>query len=313
MATHSFMATHSTITALKDPLPTEKLPRPANLTDCLPCWEKLDRLGWTGGIAFDSYGTRLGIRVTEPQVLPQIAARLPPGWAAADSPVVEGLYSLQVGRADPRRRSRPYHLLYHGVGRLARTPDLEEALGILESDLHMQVAARAREFLFVHAGVVGWQGGAIVLPGRSFSGKTSLVAALVRAGATYYSDEYAVLDAAGRVQPYLKPLSLRGADGSPARKCTAEDLGGQSGGPALPISLIASAKYQPQSAWHPRPLSPGQALMALLDNTVQVRRQPERALGILQKAASSAAGVKSRRGEADTAAAWILRHMKQEK
>ena len=288
---------------------TDALPRPANLEDCLPCWAKLERLGWAGGIAFDSYGTRLGIRVTDPAVLPRIAALLPPGWAAAGSPVVEGLYSLKIGQPDPRRRSRPYHLLYQGIGRLARTPDFEELLGILESDLHAQVAAHARGFLFVHAGVVGWQGRAIVLPGRSFSGKTSLVAALVRAGATYYSDEYAVLDAEGQVHPYPKPLSLRGEDGSPAGTCTAEELGGQSGGPALPIGLIASAKYQPPASWRPRPLSPGQTLMALLDNTVQVRRQPEQALAILQKAASSAAGFKSRRGEADTAAAWILKRL----
>jgi hypothetical protein len=42
----------------------------------------------------------------------------------------------------------------------------------------------------------------MVLPGKSFAGKTTLVAALVRAGAEYWSDEYAVLDANGDVHPY---------------------------------------------------------------------------------------------------------------
>jgi hypothetical protein len=36
-----------------------------------------------------------------------------------------------------------------------------------------------------------------VLPGRSFAGKTTLVAALVQVGAEYWSDEYPVLDAEG--------------------------------------------------------------------------------------------------------------------
>ena len=43
--------------------------------------------------------------------------------------------------------------------------------------------------------IVTWgRGRAIVIPGRTFSGKSTLVAELVRAGATYYSDEYAVED-----------------------------------------------------------------------------------------------------------------------
>ena len=42
---------------------------------------------------------------------------------------------------------------HQGVARLARTTDLEEALAALEADLHAQVAARAKDRLFVHAGV----------------------------------------------------------------------------------------------------------------------------------------------------------------
>ena len=61
----------------------------------------------------------------------------------------------------------------------------------------------------MHAGVVGWNGRALLLPGRTLSGKTTLVAELLRAGATYYSDELAVLDARGRVHPFPKPLAIR--------------------------------------------------------------------------------------------------------
>jgi hypothetical protein len=35
---------------------------------------------------------------------------------------------------------------------------------------------------------------AILIAGRSFSGNTTLAAELVRAGATYYSDEFKVVD-----------------------------------------------------------------------------------------------------------------------
>ena len=285
----------------------EELPRPEDVSDCRPCWERLDRLGWAAGIAFDSHGARLGVRVSDPTVLGRISGLLPPGWQPAPSPIVEGLYSLKVAAPGERPGVRHYHLLYQGVERIARTQDLDEALAALESDLHGQVAARAKDRLFVHAGVVGWRGRAIVLPGRSFTGKTSLTAALVRAGADYYSDEYAVFDDEGRVHPYPRPLSLRREDGTPGGRCTAEDLGGRAGGPALPVGLIVAARHRRGSRFRPRPISPGQALMELLDNTVAAREQPRRSLETLSKAAAAPA-FRGRRGEAEAAAEAILAH-----
>ncbi len=87
--------------------------------------------------------------------------------------------------------------------------DLEVAFGILDAQMRMHIALHAPDHVFVHAGAVGVGGQAIVLPGKSFAGKTTLAAALVRAGAEYCSDEYAALDADGRVHPYPKPLSVR--------------------------------------------------------------------------------------------------------
>ncbi len=285
----------------------QDLPRPADVSDCGPCWERLERIGWSAGIAFESYGARLGVRVNDPDVLDRVVGLLPPGWRPATSPVVEGLYSLKVAAPSADPNVRHYHLLYQGVGRIARTMDLEEALAVLESDLHTQVAARAKDRLFVHAGVVGWRGRAIVLPGRSFSGKTSLTAALVRAGADYYSDEYAVFDDAGRVHPYPRPLSLRREDGTPSGRCTAADLGGRTGGPALPVGLIVAARHGAGARFRPRPISPGQALMELLDNTVVARERPRQSLETLSRVAATAA-IRGRRGEAEVAAEAILSH-----
>ncbi len=54
----------------------------------------------------------------------------------------------------------------------------------------------------VHAGVVELGGRALLLPGSTKSGKSSLVAELLRHGAVYFSDEYALIDAQGRAHPY---------------------------------------------------------------------------------------------------------------
>ena len=288
------------------------LPRPDDVSGCLPCWERLERVGWKAGLAFESHGAALGIRTNDPAVWEQVAALLPPGAVPSSSLLVQELYSLKIAPPGTRAGVRPYHLVYQGIAQIARTRDFAEALAALESSLHLQVAARAQDRLFVHAGVAGWQGRAILVPGRSFSGKTSLTAALVEAGAEYFSDEYAVLDASGRVHPYPKALGLRGEDGQPLPKRTAESLGGRAGAAPLPIGLILDTKFVPGACWRPRALSPGAALLTLLDNTVQVRSQPQWALPILQKAVSEAAAVRSRRGEAAPLAAWALRRLDAE-
>ena len=139
---------------------------------------KLDRLGWADGICFTSYGLRIGIRVNEPEVLARLPDHLPPGWKPARSPIVDRLYSLRAATTGRSTAIRNFSLLYAGPARLARTKELAELFEPLESDLQMYVAEWARRRVFVHAGVVGWGGQAIVIPGRSFSGKTTLVTPL---------------------------------------------------------------------------------------------------------------------------------------
>ena len=69
------------------------------------------------------------------------------------------------------------------------------------SRIELLVAAALPDRVAVHAGVVAFAGRAVVIPGPSHSGKSTLVQALVEAGATYLSDEFALLDEAGRVWP----------------------------------------------------------------------------------------------------------------
>src|SRR5687768_17180193 len=155
--------------------------------------QKLDRLGWAAGVCVEAYGVRIGVRVTAPDVPADVRACLPPGCRPAASPFVDHLFSLRLGGPGPRPGSRSFYLLHAGLQLAARTANRAEALAALENALQATVAAHARGRVFVHAGVVGWRGRAIVLPGRSFAGKSTLVRALLAAGATYYSDEFAVL------------------------------------------------------------------------------------------------------------------------
>lgn len=237
-----------------------------------------------------------------------MTARLPPGWEASPAVAVDRLYSLRVaGGGNSRRHGvRGLNLLYGDIARLARTERLEEALDTFESDLQLYVAEEGRHRVFVHAGVVGWKGRAVVMPGRSMSGKSTLVAELVRAGATYYSDEFAVLDRRGRVHPFARPLSLRTGRAGRQRKLAVESLNGTSGDRPLTAGLIVVSEYREGARWRPCRLSGGRGLLALLANTISARRQPEVALDTLRQLAAHAPVLKGVRGEAKEVASLIL-------
>jgi hypothetical protein len=118
----------------------------------------------------------------------------------------------------------------------------------------------------VHAGVVLWGGRALLLPGVTHAGKSSLVAELLHRGATYFSDEYALIDSDGRVHPYARPLLLR--NGHPdqvpvlARECDAS-----TGDAPAPVGLILFLVYQPRGAWSIAEIPQSEALLGLLRNT----------------------------------------------
>ena len=268
--------------------------------------KKIDRLVWTAGFTFTSYGVRVGVRTNNQAVLESLVECLPPVWKPSAATSVERLYSLIVGGEGTRNGVRRFNLLYADAERVSRSVELAEVFDAFEGNLHHHVAEMAHRRVFIHAGVVGLRGQAIIIPGRTFSGKTSLVAELVRAGATYYSDEYAVLDSSGNVHPFSRPLSIREGEANRQKKYRVEELGGEAGRKPLPVGLVVVSKYKEGGRWRPRQLSAGQGALALLDNTVSIRRQPQAAFEMIQPLAARAEFVKSDRGEARDVVDYIL-------
>jgi hypothetical protein len=275
--------------------------------------EKLDRLGWADGMAFIAYGVRIGIRVSKRRYMRRLEKLLPPGWKPLRSPCVDHMISLRVGGSRPNSKIRRFHLLYVDSARASRSMDLDEVLRVLEFSLQFLVSLEAKNRLFVHAGVVAWKNKAIVVPGKSFSGKTTLVDALVRAGATYYSDEFAVLDSNGRVHAYPKAITLREKRSIHSPKKRRRTKSNRRLRP-LPIGIIVVSRFQDGSSWRPRPLSPARAVLALLANTVPARVNPQFALATLRKALGTAQVLKGNRSEAEeTAEAILLRLEKMDR
>lgn len=183
--------------------------------------------------------------------------------------------------------------------------ELEFALILLEGELRADVALRAPDAIFVHAGVVAHRGRAILIPGKSFSGKTTLVAALVRAGSIYYSDEFALLDQEGLVHPYAKPLSLRDDDHVQTEHGV-ESLGGVAGEHPLRVGAVILTTYRPGGEWRPARLSPGEGALTLLSHTVPAQERPAEAMRAITRAVDGAIVLRSERGDAGALAPRLL-------
>jgi hypothetical protein len=265
----------------------------------------LDRLDWADGSCFRSYGVAIGVRTDDADWLPRLQERLPPGWDPAASHLVDHLYSVRRGGAVPDSRIRRFHVVYAGPNRVSRTLDESEALDAFESWVRLDVMVSTTQRIFVHAGVVGWRGRAIVVPGASGTGKSRLVESLVRAGATYYSDEFAVIDDEGLVHPFAQPLKRR-QDAGGVSRLRAADLGAAEGTEPLPIGIVVSTSFQAGASWRPRQATSGESLLALLGHTVQARLAPTRVMTTLTCVAECATTLIGPRGEAERVSGELL-------
>jgi hypothetical protein len=256
-------------------------------------------------IAFEAFGVRLAVSANRPELVRRIRAYLPPGWRSCPPSAVERRFALTVEEMGTCRITRDGELISGGQG---LDPDL--ALELLDSQLRLYLGRKAPDAIFVHAGVVAHRARAIVMPATSFSGKTMLVAALIRAGAIYFSDEFAVLDRDGRVHPYAKPLSIR-EDGWAQTDHPVAAFGGTAGEQALPVGAIVLTSYRPDAEWSPRRLSPGEGALALLANAVPARERPVEVMRATSRAAKDALVIQSVRGEADAVAPLLLAELER--
>ncbi|MFM7685643.1 MAG: hypothetical protein ACKPDI_06945 [Actinomycetota bacterium] len=141
-------------------------------------------------------------------------------------------------------------------------------------------AAAARwavDGLALHAAVIERNGIAAALVGYSGVGKSTLAAAAVRAGYRYVADELALIDEAGDVHAYHRPLGMRrprppiGPDGRPAPDTSVVELMpagsvGQLTSRARLVLLVLIDAEPNREAAAVHPLPPAEAMASLLNN-----------------------------------------------
>jgi len=253
-------------------------------------------------LSFFAYGVKLELHAPD-ALLSQLAWPIVPGAEVADGGQADAVLSVRGDRS-PEGETR-YEIAENGAVSSVVT-GLEAAASALEAWAQLTIATLAKDLVFVHAGVVRWKDGAVVVPGRSLSGKSTLVLSFVERGAVYYSDEYAVFDSEGRVHPYWRLPKLRVAsDQRVANSLLGLTLGGAPPKP-IPLGWVLISRYEAGSRWQPRRLSCGRTLLGLLDNTVPLRCRPEQSVKFLARAVRNAQGFEGMRGEAADFADQIL-------
>lgn len=139
-----------------------------------------------------------------------------------------------------------------------------------------------------HAAVLGCGERVAAMLAESGAGKTTLAAAGILAGLAYGSDEALCVDRnTGRVLPYAKPLGLSREsatllDIDPPKKysnqtempLTAEDLGGSVMAAGRRLTDIIVPRRDPKASPALEPLTPSEAVVALLSNSFNHYRDP---------------------------------------
>lgn len=181
------------------------------------------------------------------------------------------VYSLvDLGPRYPRR----YRLLL-GDEQLITSRSADGVLDQLLYQILTRLQERNEEFLLVHAGsVVTPRGEGVLLPADAGSGKTTLVAGLIRAGFGFLSDEIGVIDHSGGVlRPYPRALNFKeGAEaifpdlvgrdnGSPFPGNTAylraEEIRADAIADPAKVRFAIATRYQEGAATRVTPSAPG--------------------------------------------------------
>ena len=187
----------------------------------------------------------------------------------------------------------------------------EKLLRQLIDCLDTGLVRRLKNLHAIHAGAVLVGDQALLFPGSSHSGKSSLVAEFLRRGAACLSDEYALIDSEGWVHPYPRVLLVR--DGGPAqtpvlpRECN--ELSSVASA-AAHVAGILALRYDSAKRWDVAPVPQSEALLLLLQNTPHVLADRPQMVEPFSRAVAGAKCYAGSRGEAADAVDQIL-HMVQ--
>jgi hypothetical protein len=251
-----------------------------------------------------AFGVVVEITSPDREIFEQCAATLPGYWLRAGDGQADVCFDIVAPHHESKRGR---HFLFRENGDLLGGSINEtQVRHRLARRMDYHLGAYARDCAFLHAGIVCHKGRAILLPGLSHAGKSTLTAALVRIGAQYVSDDIAVIDRAGRAYFLSRAINLR-EDVAEALDLPSSAHMEHLHEGTLPVGAIMLLNYRKNEAvLDMHPLSKGETILRLISNSMNGRHQPETVIRCCAAAVSHAICYEGLRGEAETVAPLML-------
>jgi hypothetical protein len=233
-------------------------------------------------IAFSVLGANVVVEAPSPEVGERLRACYGHALQDGGDGAVRGAVLRSGGEWSVAVDGRP--------GRSA--PDVTAAVRALNHELMHALMLRDLRRVYVHAGVVAVPGGAIVLPGASRAGKSTLVLALLRAGARLLSDELLAYEPdrglavpfprAVKVRdecvPYFPEYRGRFVGAGEGRFLPLAALGAEAvAAPAVP-RVIAAPRWDARAEDRLTPLSSGEGLLRLAESMLNFGAHAHRSI-----------------------------------
>ncbi len=205
----------------------------------------------------------------------------------------------------------------------ALTVERGRVAALVEPIINRYLAETLGDHLLLHAAVAAHGERAVILPGVATSGKTTLVAGLVERGYAYLTDELAIIDrGTRRVIPFPKAMSLKegscslfqsygpqpsGAPGQRVWHLDPDQLRpGCVADKPLPLGWVCLPRYQAGAETRMEPLTVGETVLGLFENTVNTARHETAGLDLLIDMAQAAPGYRLVTGDLDQACKAVL-------
>lgn len=247
-------------------------------------------------IYFSFYALNCRLTFDDGSLSDKLMGLLPPFHNLSESPECAEHFCL-ITKGSQKNRG-----FYRNGERILEFYKLDETVfEAIESKIQLSMAvAMPPEMFFLHAGAVAYKDFGIIIPGRSFSGKTTLTEEFLKNGAKYYSDDCAVIDGAGRLYAYSKTLSIRNSS-LQGEIYSVEDVGGVSGRQPIPVRMIIFAEYKKRNKMRLEKIGQGEAVLKLAKNLfypASMTLYPSETLQALARLAGGAIIFSGKRGEA---------------